>query len=381
MKKLIALLLALLMVFSLVACGAKEEAPEVEEEKVEAPVEEKEEAPAVEEEEEPAAESPKADEEAATDVVDTSTVDESTGFPAAVTLRETDALQGKKIGCSIVYKGDEWCAGVADALEKLGTYYGADIVVEDGDLNDETQTKQVENMIANNVDIIMCDPTTPDGVGIALNAAYDAGIPIIIYDGYWTEGAEKAISTVTWDQYQTGVIVGEYFLEHLRAEGKTSARIVELTNAVSTHCQERFEGLHDTFDAADDIEITILNKYDSQGNRETAYNAISAVVEPYDYVISDVDNGAMGAVSALQAAGNTDVKVLSMGAYGAEPFGKLHDNDPNYMACLNVDAWILAQWIVDAAIDHFEGNEVPQVTNIALYMVDSSNVEDFWTFE
>ena len=380
MKKLIALLLALVMVFSLVACGQKEEAPAAEEEKVEAPVEE--EAPAEEEkEEEPEAESPKAEEEVATEVVDTSTVDEATGFPAAVTLRETTALEGKKIGCSIVYKGDEWCAGVADALEKLGTYYGADIVVEDGDLNDETQTKQVENMIANNVDIIMCDPTTPDGVGIALNQAYDAGIPIIIYDGYWTEGAEKAISTVTWDQYQTGVLVGEYFLEHLRAEGKTSARIVELTNAVSTHCQERFEGLHDTFEAATDIEITVLNKYDSQGNRETAYNAISAVVEPYDYVISDVDNGAMGAVSALQAAGNTDVKVLSMGAYGAEPFGKLHDNDPNYMACLNVDAWILAQWIVDAAIDHFEGNEVPQVTNIALYMVDSSNVEDFWTFE
>ena len=367
MKKLLALLLALVMVFSLAACAEKapvEEAP-VEE----APVEEA-----------PEVESPKSEVEE-TEAVDTSVVDEATGFPASVTLQDTDALQGKKIGCSIVYKGDEWCAGVADALEKLGTYYGADIVVEDGDLNDETQTKQVENMIANNVDIIMCDPTTPDGVGVALNQAYDAGIPIIIYDGYWTEGAEKAVSTVTWDQYETGVLVAEYFLEHCKAQGQDSVRIVELTNAVSTHCQERFEGLHDTFNAQDEVKVEIVNMYDSQGNRETAYNAIAAVVEPYDYVISDVDNGAMGAVSALQAAGNTDVKVLSMGAYGAEPFGKLHDGDANYLACLNVDAWILAQWIMDAAIGYFEGTEVPSVTNIALYMVDGSNVEDFWTFE
>ena len=313
------------------------------------------------------------DEEAPVDI------DVATGFPACVTLRNTTALQGKKIGASIVYKGDEWCAGVAEALEKLGAYYGADIFVEDGDLNDECQSRQVENMIANDVDIIFCDPITPNGVGIALNQAYGAGIPIIIYDGYWTEG-EKAITTVTWDQYQSGVLTAEYLLDHLRAEGKTSARIVELTNAVSTHCQERFEGLHDTFAAADDIEITILNKYDSQGNRETAYNAISAVVEPYDYVISDVDNGAMGAISALQAAGNTNVKVLSMGAYGSEPFGKLYNYDPNYLACLNVDAWILAQYIIDAAIDLFEGNEVPLVTNIALYMVDATNVEDFWKF-
>ena len=303
------------------------------------------------------------------------------GIPAAVVLQDTTVLEGKKIGCSIVYKGDEWCAALAGALEALGEYYGADITCEDGDLNDETQVKQIENMIANNVDIMMIDPTTPDGTGEALNAAVEAGIPIIIYDGYWTEGPEKAITTVTWDQYQTGVIVGEYFLEYCKEQGQTEVTIVELTNAVSTHCQERFEGLHDTFDAATDIEITVLNKYDSQGNRETAYNAIAAVVEPYDYVISDVDNGAMGAVSALQAAGNTDVKVFSMGAYGAEPFGKLHDNDPNYTACLNVDAWILAQWIMDAAIGYFEGTEVPQVTNIALYMVDSSNVEDFWTFE
>ena len=50
MKKIIALLLALVMVMGMVACGAKEEAPAVEEEKVEAPAEEKEEAPAEEEE-------------------------------------------------------------------------------------------------------------------------------------------------------------------------------------------------------------------------------------------------------------------------------------------------------------------------------------------
>ena len=334
MKKLIALLLALVMVQGLVACGAK---------KVEGE-------------------------------------GDATGIPAAVTLRETDALKGKKVGCSIVYKGDEWCAALADALEKLGAYYGAELVCEDGDLNDETQTKQVENMIANKVDIILCDPTTPDGVGIALNKAVDAGIPIIIYDGYWNEGEQKAVTTVTWDQKATGTLIGEYFVEYIKANNDGKATIVELTNAVSTHCQERFVGLHEVFDASG-CEIEIIGLYDSEGNREKAYNAITAVVEPFDYVISDVDNGAMGAVAALQAQGKTDVKVLSMGAYGAEPFGLLHDEDPNYLACLNVDAWVLAQWIIDGAIDYFEGNEVPTKTNIDLFVVDSKNVTDFWSFE
>lgn len=371
MKKLIALLLALVMVVGLVACGEK--APEA----TEAPTEAATEAPtspSVEAETTP-------DDIVKTDEISDDATAAALGIPAAVKLQDTDVLKGKKIGCSIVYKGDEWCAGVANALEALGKYYGADLVCEDGDLNPETQTKQIENMLANGCELLMIDPATPDGCGIALNKAVDAGIPVIIYDGYWDEGAEKAETTVTWNQKATGTMMGEYFVNYVKENMDGKCRVVELTNAISTHCQERFVGLHEVIDAAnaEGCEITVLNKYDSQGNRETAYNAISAVVEPFDFVISDVDNGAMGAVAALQAAGKTDVKVISMGAYGKEPFSALYNEDPNYLACLNVDAWVLAQWIVDGAINYFSGVENPVQTNIALFMVDKSNVEDFWS--
>ena len=379
MKKLIALLLALVMVLGMVACGAKEEA---------APAPEAEAAPEVKEELEttPAAEEivEATDGPVKSDELSSDERAAELGIPGAVVLQDTDVLEGKKIGCSICYKGDEWCAALAAGLEALADYYGVDnMSCDDGDLNDETQTKQLENYIANGVDMIMVDPITFDGSSVALNKAVDAGIPIIVYDGAWAEGAEKAETTVTWDQKATGTITGEYFVNYVKENMGGKCTIVELTNAVSTHCQERFIGLHEVIDAAnaEGCEITILDKFDSQGNRETASNAISAVVQPYDFVISDVDNGAMGAVAALQAVGKTDVKVLSMGAYGAEPFGLLHDEDPNYLACLNVDAWVLAQWIIDGAIDHFEGKEVPTQTNIDLFVVDSSNVTDFWSFE
>ena len=376
MKKLIALLLALVMVFGLVACGG-EKAPEA------APEAAPETQPATEElETTPAAEEivEATDGPVKTDELSDDERAAQLGIPGAVILQDTDVLAGKKIGCSICYKGDEWCAALAAGLEALGAYYGVEnMICDDGDLNDETQTKQIENYIANQVDMIMVDPITFDGSSVALNKAVDAGIPIIVYDGAWAEGAEKAETTVTWDQKATGTLTGEYFINYIRENCGGKATIVELTNAVSTHCQERFIGLHEVFDAATDCEITILDKFDSQGNRETAANAISAIVQPYDFVISDVDNGAQGAVAALQMVGNTDVKVLSMGAYGKEPFSLLYKNDPNYLACLNVDAWVLAQYIFDGAINYFSGVEnVPQ-TNIALFMVDSSNVTDFWS--
>ena len=305
------------------------------------------------------------------------------GIPAAVVLQDTTALEGKRIGCSICYKGDEWCAALAQALEALGAYYGATITCEDGDLNDETQTKQIENMISNNVDIMMIDPITPDGSAQALDKAVEANIPVIIYDGYWTDGPEKALTTVTWDQKETGTKIGEYFVDYIREHNGGKATIIELTNAVSTHCQERFVGLHEVFDAATDCEITIIDKYDSQGNRETAEKAVSAVVQPYDYIISDVDNGAQGALSALQQVGDTETGIFCMGVYGAEPFGLLYNDDPNYKAGLNVDAWVLAQFIYEAAINYFAGNAeaIPTQTNIDLFVVDHNNVTDFWSFD
>ena len=375
MKKLIALLLALVMVVGLVACGEKapEAAAPVE---TAAPTEALETTPAAEEIVQATDAAVKTDELSADEKA------AALGIPAAVVLQETDVLQGKKIGCSICYKGDEWCAALAAGLEALADYYGVDnMSCDDGDLNDETQTKQLENYIANQVDMIMVDPITFDGSSVALNKAVDAGIPIIIYDGAWAEGAEKAETTVTWDQKATGTITGEYFVKYVKENMGGKATVVELTNAVSTHCQERFIGLHEVIDAAnaEGCEITILDKFDSQGNRETASNAISAVVQPYDFVISDVDNGAQGAVAALKMVGKTDVKVLSMGAYGAEPFGLLYENDPNYLACLNVDAWVLAQYIFDGAINYFSGVENAAQTNIGLFMVDSANVTDFWS--
>jgi ABC-type sugar transport system substrate-binding protein len=377
LKKLIALLLVLAMVFTFVACASDTATTEGTEQTTEGTEETTEDANTTEETTETTEET--TDSDATTNSSELNEL----GIPATIELIDSDALQGKKIGCTIVYKGDEWCYQLSVALETLGKYYGADITVEDGDANDETQVKQIENMIANQVDMILVDPLTPEGSHEALMKAVEAGIPIINYDSYWAAAEEHAVTCISWDQVETGRIVGEYFVNYVKENNDGKATVVEVANMLSTHCQDRWVGLHEVFDEANanGCEIKVLGtQYDSQGNRELAYNAISAIAEPYDYIISDVDNGAMGAVAALQATGNTDVKVLSMGAYGEEPFGMLHDGDPNYLACLNVDAWVLGDTVIKSAIAYFEGEEVPNRMNIDLYMVDASNVEDFWTF-
>ena len=95
MKKLIAMLLAMVMVLGLVACAAKTE-PAAETPAAETPAEET-----------PAEETPAAEGAVKTDVIATEGKAAELGIPAAVVLQDTTALEGKKIGCSICYKGDE----------------------------------------------------------------------------------------------------------------------------------------------------------------------------------------------------------------------------------------------------------------------------------
>ena len=102
MKKLIAMLLAMVMVLGLVACAAKTEPPAADTK----------------------TETPAADGAVKTDEIATEGKAAELGIPAAVVLQDTTALEGKKIGCSICYKGDEWCAALAAGLEALGEYNG-----------------------------------------------------------------------------------------------------------------------------------------------------------------------------------------------------------------------------------------------------------------
>ena len=44
--------------------------------------------------------------------------------------KEASGLEGKRIGVCLVYKGDEWCAAVADEFEKQAKDLGVDVNIQ-----------------------------------------------------------------------------------------------------------------------------------------------------------------------------------------------------------------------------------------------------------
>jgi len=129
------------------------------------------------------------------------------GADATAAVTTAAGTTTKRIGISLVYKGDEWCAAVDEQFKTQAEALGYEVNIQDGNLDNETQVKQVENFITQKYDMIAVDPASADGIIPALQKARDAGIPVIIFDS--PTSYEDIVSYISWDSYQTGQVIGK----------------------------------------------------------------------------------------------------------------------------------------------------------------------------
>ena len=174
MKKLFALLLALVMVLGLVACGnTAEETVEETVEEVEETVEE-----VVEEVEE---------------------VVEEGGNLVGVAMPTKDLQRWNQDG-----------ENMKNLLEKAG--YEVDLQFGANDI--ATQVSQLENMIANGCEVLVIASIDGEALGSVLDQAKAAEIPVIAYDRL-IMGSDAVSYYATFDNWNVGVKQGEYIVEAL----------------------------------------------------------------------------------------------------------------------------------------------------------------------
>ena len=291
-------------------------------------------------------------------------------------------LAGKRIGVAHITLYDEWCKGVYDEFMSIGEEYGvAEVNVQNGDLNAETQQKQVEDFINQKYDVIFIDPVSPDGIKATLDKANEAGIPVIAFDSGtdW----EPLVSHIAWDHAQTGVLTGEYTANYVKENLGGKVRVGILAMLDAPHTAIRSEKFKETLEAelgAENIEYVF--EQDFGQTRESATNIVTNnIAKGIDIIWGAVDNAAFGAKIALEAAGNTETKIVCAGAWGTEPFTTLNDKDPNYMVCIGVSPEAIVRLSMETAAKYFEGDtNIPREQNITLSVIDQSNIGDFMKY-
>lgn len=257
MKKIIALLLAFVMVLGLVACGGSNEN---ETAKAETPAPEA-----------PAPEAPASD-----------TDDEIV------------------IGCTLQNLSEEFMIMLQGAMEaEQKNHTNVKLTVNDAESDSAKQTSQLESFIAQGVDAVIISPVDADAMAPAVKAVVDAGIPCICVSA--DVNGDQGQVWVGSENQQAGEVQMTYVAEQLGGKGK----IAVLRGPLGAFAEQgRFEGYETIL--ADYPEIEIVFDQTANWQREEAM----ALVENWlttgteiNAIVCQNDGMALGALEAVKAAG------------------------------------------------------------------------------
>ena len=284
MKKLIALLLAMVMVFGLVACAAKEAAP-TEKEDAPAAAPEKEEAPA----EEKAEEAP-AEEEA----------------PAAAepTYAPVEIVGNGTIGLSVSTLNNPFFVTLVEGAEEAAAKHGVAISVADAGDDVTKQVSDIEDLVAKGISVLIVNPVDSDAVTGAVEYAMGKGVRVIAVD--------RAVNGVTIDcQIASDNVLGaelatQYIVDTLGA----GVKVAELEGVPGASAAiDRSAGFHNIADANLDVVAKQTANFDRTQGMSVMENMLQAHPD-IQAVFAANDEMALGAVEAIFGAGKN---ILVMG--------------------------------------------------------------------
>jgi len=297
MKKLFAILMALLMVLSLAACGASEPAPAPEAD-----------APAADA---PAAEAPAADEEIV-------------------------------IGLTLMDYNFPFFQDMLASAKKTAEENGAKIVDLDGRGDVQAQLQGVEDMIAaSDIDALFLNPVDSDAIGPATLEANDAGIPVVTVDVRSTMG--ETVAHVASNNLEIGRVAGRRAVELLEAKyGEVKGTCIVMGFPQITSMKDRADGFVEIMKEYPNVTIveiapTNLNILEAQALWEDTMQSYPE--GSFDIVYGSNATNASGMIAATEAAGRTDFYGIGV------------DNDDIILKAVEAEGSFMDSTVVQSPID------------------------------
>ena len=331
MKKLIALLLALVMIVGLVACGAKEEAA--------APAETK---------------APEAAAPAETKAPDAAAPAE--GFKVAISLAEYNEWN-KLYEAVIAQKCEEW---------------GWTYEIFDAKQDPATQIDQVNSIVAQGFNAMTIQAADNAALAPAVGAAADAGVIVVDHYGFADElGISDKIYKVLFGQKESGILEAEEYIKACGEEGKV-AIISGLTGA--DNAMQRVAGMEEVLGKYPNIEIVAVEycDWDTQKAQTAAENILTAHPDLKAFLVAD-DGMSKGVWNAIEAANLQDsCKIASQGFYEwSIPYIK----EGKFLFTITYPAGFFSRDAMDVIKAVSEGQDVERVMYLGMEMVTVENAD------
>lgn len=319
MKKFFALALSLVMALSLVACGQKEEAP-------------------AEGEETPAEETPA----------------ETSDIEIAVVLKTlaSEYWGYVKAGCEAAEKD----LGVKVTV--VGPGAESDI---------EGQVAMIEQQIGAGCDAIVCAPNDAGAAAGALQAALDAGIPVLSVDtNVGIEGQTSFVGTSNVDAAYEGA---KWAIEQVGSDAKAVIIYGQEGDNTSNMRREGYEKA--CTEAGVEVLSALSGQNTTDGATKTMEDLLNAYPDQIKMVFCHNDDTAIGAMNACKNAGVTDMTIV--GFDGNASAVDLILAGEMVKATVAQQPYAMGYQVVEAAVKAINGETVEEVINAPVEVVTAEN--------
>lgn len=260
-------------------------------------------------------------------------------------------------------------SGAQKTCDELG--YELKTLAPESESDYASQVQIVEDMITQKVDGIILCAINSDAIIAAVKKANEAKIPVVMFNTQNELAGGEVACYVRYDQYEAGGKVCDFVAEQFGEDLKVA--IVE--GLPSDHTTERMGGFVDK--AAEKYpNIKVIASQAGDWEREKGMNAAANMLQAnqdLDVIFALCDEMGLGAVQAVKEAG-ADTKVVSF------------DGNPNAVASIQAGELVSTVSIggpgtgsacVEALQKILNGESIDKIVNVDTEIVWKDNADQF----
>ncbi len=221
------------------------------------------------------------------------------------------ALADYRIGVSIAKVDDNFMTYVRRNLEEAGKVEQVILQFEDAQGDVVRQLNQVQNFLAQKVDAVIVLPVDTAATVNITRAATAARIPLVYVNRRPDDPKIPAgVVAVASDDLQAGQLQGEFIAKRLNGQGNIVLIMGELTQNAT---RGRTEGVKEALKAFPQIKVVAQQNadWDRSKGMDLTSNWLTAGT-PFDAIVANNDEMAIGAAMALRQAGKGEVPVVGV---------------------------------------------------------------------
>lgn len=247
---------------------------------------------------------------------------------------------------------------------------GMQVSVGDGQGDSTTQSSQVDDMVAQGIDVLIISPADASALAGAVDRAKEAGVQVVAADrAVDTEVA----TTVGSDNVEAGEVSGQAVVDLLDGSGT----VVELAGSLgASPTIDRGAGFRTVVEGSG---VEIIGSQTANYDRAEGLRVMEDFLQRFgsgqiDAVYAHNDQMAFGAIQAIEEAGRSD-EILVVGI-DAEQGALEAVQEGTYAATVAYPAVVQESTLAAAKL--CAGEDVDERIVLDSTLIDSSNVEEFF---